>query len=98
MNTQRRWLKAGAVTLSIVMWWAVTVTGNHFFFDMVMGGAVVGFAWLFVATLEQARLQRYLIRARNWLLPSEPEIHPNMEWREFDPAAERANGNPDIQL
>ena len=41
-NTNNRWVKAGAVTMSVVMWWAVTVTGNHYFFDMIMGGVVVG--------------------------------------------------------
>ena len=98
VNTQRRWLKVMAVGLSIVMWWAVTVTGNHYFFDMIMGGAVVGFAWLFVATLEETRVRRLALSVRDWLLPREPDFQPNREWREFDPSDERANGNPTIQI
>ncbi len=54
-NTNNRWVKAGAVTMSVVMWWAVTVTGNHYFFDMVMGGVVVAFSWMLVTALYQVR-------------------------------------------
>lgn len=30
-----------AVLFSAVMWWAIVVTGNHFFFDMVLGAAMM---------------------------------------------------------
>lgn len=53
ITTSSRLMRAIAVGMSILMWWAVTVTGNHFFFDMIMGGLVVGFSWVFVATMEQ---------------------------------------------
>lgn len=54
-NTNNRWVKAGAVSMSLAMWWAVTVTGNHYFFDMVMGGVVVAFSWMLVTALYQVR-------------------------------------------
>jgi hypothetical protein len=98
VNTHRRWIRAGAVLMSILMWWAVTVTGNHFFFDMIMGGAVVGFSWVFVAALQQASVGRFFSRMRDKLLPPEPEFYPNREWRNFDPSAERASGAPNIQI
>jgi len=98
VNTDRRWLKVVAVTMSIVMWWAVTVTGNHYFFDMIMGGAVVGFSWLLVATLEQARMRGIAVSVRNWLLPPDPEFLPNREWRDFDSSDEQANGRPNGQV
>ena len=28
-----------------------TVTGNHYFFDMIFGGLIVAFSWLIVASL-----------------------------------------------
>jgi len=62
VNTTRRLVRAGAVAMSVVMWWAVTVTGNHYFFDMVMGGLVVVLSWWFVSTLGDVRL-RHLPRA-----------------------------------
>jgi hypothetical protein len=59
ITTSSRLVRAIAVLMSILMWWAVTVTGNHFFFDMIMGGLVVGFAWVFVAWMEQLNLQEF---------------------------------------
>ncbi len=53
VNTSNRWVRAGAVALSVAMWWAVTVTGNHYFFDMIMGGLVVFFSWMLVSWLHQ---------------------------------------------
>jgi hypothetical protein len=52
-NTQSRWVRGGAVAMSLVMWWAVVVTGNHYFFDMAMGGVVVLFSWLLVSALKR---------------------------------------------
>lgn len=54
VNT-RRWLaRAAAVAMSVVMWWAITVTGNHYFFDMIFGALVVALSWLIVAALSQS--------------------------------------------
>lgn len=55
VNTTRHWIRAAAVVMSLVMWWAVTVTGNHYFFDMAMGGVVVLFSWLLVSAVERRR-------------------------------------------
>jgi hypothetical protein len=76
--------------MSILMWWAVTVTGNHFFFDMIMGGLVVGFAWVLVASIEQLDLRGFAqrmglipldrpeppweYRDENGLFPAPPEL------------------------
>ncbi|MBI2766111.1 MAG: phosphatase PAP2 family protein [Chloroflexi bacterium] len=51
VNTKRKLLRAGAVLMSVVMGWAITVTGNHYFFDMIFGAIVVGFAWILVSAL-----------------------------------------------
>jgi hypothetical protein len=53
VNTTSRVIRAGAVVMSLLMWWAVTVTGNHYFFDMAMGGVVVLFSWLIVSALQR---------------------------------------------
>lgn len=60
VNTRSPWVRAGAVTMSVLMWWAVTVTGNHFFFDMVFGGVVVAISWLFVSWLSARPLRERL--------------------------------------
>ena len=56
-NTTSRLVRAGAIAMSALMWWSVTVTGNHYFFDMVMGGLVVVLSWWFVSTLGDVRLR-----------------------------------------
>lgn len=48
-NTPRPAIKALAVAVSVLMAWAVVVTGNHFFVDMVLGVAVVAVAWVITA-------------------------------------------------
>lgn len=53
--------RVGAVLLLVVMAWASAVTGNHFFIDMVLGGIVVGAAWVVAAKL---RRWRPLVRRR----------------------------------
>ncbi|MCC6381058.1 MAG: phosphatase PAP2 family protein [Dehalococcoidia bacterium] len=45
-NTRSLPVKALAVLVSVLMAWAVVVTGNHFFVDMVLGLAVVAVAWV----------------------------------------------------
>jgi hypothetical protein len=52
ITTQNRWARTGAIAMSVVMWWAVTVTGNHYFFDMIMGGVVVWVSWMIVRALQ----------------------------------------------
>lgn len=44
----RNWvLRAAAVALAGLMWWAIVVTGNHYFLDMVAGAGMVLIAlWL----------------------------------------------------
>jgi len=39
-NTSSRWPKALAVLLTVATFWATAVTGNHFFFDMIVGGLI----------------------------------------------------------
>ena len=61
-NTRIPWARVVAVLMSVLMWWAVTVTGNHFFFDMIMGAVVVGASWLLVAALYHVPYRRFLPR------------------------------------
>jgi hypothetical protein len=72
ISTNSKIVRAFAVFMSVLMWWAVTVTGNHFFFDMIMGGLVVGFSWAFVAWLEQLNLRGF--GQKIGLLP--PDVPP----------------------
>ena len=53
VNTESRILRVAGLAMPILMWWAVTVTGNHYFFDMVFGGVVVAVAWLIVSGIAQ---------------------------------------------
>lgn len=61
-NTRMPLVRAAAVLMSVVMWWAVTVTGNHYFFDMIMGGLVVAASWMFVGALSSPVARRWLRR------------------------------------
>ncbi|MFN0095766.1 MAG: phosphatase PAP2 family protein, partial [Dehalococcoidia bacterium] len=63
-------IRLTAVAMSVVMWWAIVVTGNHYFFDMLMGGAVVGFAWTLVWTLGRYRVAQWLLGRCHALLPA----------------------------
>ena len=56
-NTTSRLVRGGAVAMSVIMWWAVTVTGNHYFFDMFMGGLVVVLSWMFVKAMGDVHLR-----------------------------------------
>lgn len=50
----RPWiLRAGAVAFAGLMWWAIVVTGNHYFFDMVVGALMVALAFLVVRWFER---------------------------------------------
>lgn len=44
-HTANRLARGSAVTLTVVMTWAIVASANHLFIDMVLGGAVIGFAW-----------------------------------------------------
>jgi hypothetical protein len=35
------WLRGGMIAFAGLMWWSIVVTGNHYFFDMVLGAAIV---------------------------------------------------------
>jgi len=63
-NTTSRYTRGAAVAMSVVMWWAVTVTGNHYFFDMVMGGVVVILSWMFVRAMGDVHLRE--LPRRSW--------------------------------
>ncbi|HCV00645.1 MAG TPA: hypothetical protein DGL25_05535 [Dehalococcoidia bacterium] len=53
VNTKSPWLRALAVAMSLLMWWAIVVTGNHFFLDMLAGAFVVTVCWIAVAYLDR---------------------------------------------
>lgn len=63
VNTRNPFLRAFAVALSVVMWWAIVVTGNHFFFDMIAGGLVVAVCWVAVAYLDRIGVSARLTEA-----------------------------------
>lgn len=68
-------LRAGAVLFAVFMWWAIVVTGNHYFFDMVAGAAVVGLCFLLVRAFEQwaelnpEKVRRFTVRVGPLRLP-----------------------------
>lgn len=59
-NTSRASVRAGAVAMSVVMFWAITVTGNHYFFDMAFGAAIVLVSWVAVDALSNTTLPQSL--------------------------------------
>jgi hypothetical protein len=63
VNTTNWRVRAGAVSLSVVMTWAIVVTGNHYFFDMIFGGVVIAFAWMVVSAMPQGSFVEALRRA-----------------------------------
>ena len=68
-------LRAAAVAFAGFMWWAIVVTGNHYFFDMVAGAAVVGMCFVVVRAFEQwaelnpAAVRRFTVRVGPLRLP-----------------------------
>jgi len=68
-------LRAGAVAFAALMWWAIVVTGNHYFFDMVLGSLMVtiafGAAVLFERWADQnpEKVARFTVRAGPLRLP-----------------------------
>lgn len=63
VNTTRGAVRAVAVAMSVLMFWSITVTGNHYFFDMAFGAAVVLVSWVAVDALSDSPLMDRL-RAR----------------------------------
>jgi hypothetical protein len=51
VNTRDRRLRALAVALSLLMSWAIVASANHYFLDMVLGGAVIAVAWIIAGRL-----------------------------------------------
>ncbi|MGE0600325.1 MAG: phosphatase PAP2 family protein [Dehalococcoidia bacterium] len=45
-------VRAAAVAFGCLMWWAIVVTGNHYFFDMVAGVCMVSGAFMLVRRFE----------------------------------------------
>ena len=68
INTESRIVRFFAVMMSVVMWWAIVVTGNHFFLDMVFGAIVVAFSWVFVGYLGRFPVDRWVRRATRPLM------------------------------
>lgn len=60
VNTHNPFVRAFAVAMSVVMWWAIVVTGNHFFIDMVAGGVVVAVCWITVAYLDRVGVSAWM--------------------------------------
>jgi hypothetical protein len=50
-HTGNRAARGSALTLTVVMTWAIVASANHLFIDMVLGGAVILFAWWAAARL-----------------------------------------------
>jgi PAP2 superfamily len=62
-NTTNIYARFGAVMMSVVMWWAIVVTGNHFFLDMVLGALVVAVSWVGVTYMQRLPWSRWTRRA-----------------------------------
>ncbi|MCY3881869.1 MAG: phosphatase PAP2 family protein [Chloroflexi bacterium] len=99
VNTTNPFLRAFAVAMSVVMWWAIVVTGNHFFIDMVLGGLVVAVSWVAVAYLDRigvsARLTDLLFaglrRMRHWVVARlRPRLPDRLRLRQRLPARLRS--------
>lgn len=75
VNTDRRAVRAAAVAMSIVMFWAITVTGNHYFFDMIFGAAVVALSWVIVDAVSNSPIPGTLRMriAGRFSRPGEPD-------------------------
>ena len=74
--TWKNWLlRAAAVAFAGLMWWAIVVTGNHYFLDMVAGVAMVSVAFYFVLKFERwaeanpKKVDRFTVRVGQLRLP-----------------------------
>lgn len=73
VNTSRRPLRVVAIVLSLLMFWSVTVTANHYFFDMAFGGVIVGVSWLIMLWLYSDPVASRLAVARDYVLRRPPQ-------------------------
>ena len=48
-----RWLRTGMLGFLALMWWAIVVTANHYFFDMVLGAAIVSVTFVLALWFER---------------------------------------------
>ena len=58
VNTRSITLRSLALTLTVVMTWAIVASANHLFIDMALGGLVIGLSWWLAARIEQRRHPR----------------------------------------
>lgn len=59
VNTKSLPARTLALALTVIMSWAIVATGNHFFVDMVIGGAVVLAAWALAIRWRASRWLRW---------------------------------------
>ncbi len=78
-NTSSRTGRAFAIFMSVIMWWAVTVTGNHYFFDMVMGAVVVVLSWMLVSALGDMQLRHAWVHAARLARRRQAEPPPPLD-------------------
>lgn len=55
VNTRSVTLRTAAVTLTVVMTWAIVASANHLFFDIALGGLVIIVSWQVAKRLERGR-------------------------------------------
>ncbi|MGE3074821.1 MAG: phosphatase PAP2 family protein [Dehalococcoidia bacterium] len=55
VNTRSRTLRSMAVTLTVVMTWAIVASANHLFFDMALGGLVIVISWQLATRFQRSR-------------------------------------------
>ncbi len=72
VNTSRRPVRAAAVGMSVVMFWAITVTGNHYFFDMIFGAVVVVVSWVAVDAISKGGIPAAIGARLPRLRPARP--------------------------
>lgn len=74
--TWKNWLvRSAAAAFGGLMWWAIVVTGNHYFFDMLAGVAMVSLSFYLALSFERwaernpAKVSRFTVRAGPLRLP-----------------------------
>lgn len=55
VNTRSVTLRSAALTLTVVMTWAIVASANHLFIDMALGGIVILASWQMASRLEMRR-------------------------------------------
>ena len=72
----KHWLlRAAAVGFAGLMWWAIVVTGNHYFLDMVAGVGMVSIAFYLALKFERwaeanpKKVDRFTVRVKELRLP-----------------------------